>query len=155
MIDVVEPAVPRLAKRARFVLDTVIDLYRVHATHYGGVRMSNLVPADPENRTRRLMGVAGIAALFEVTPNTVGAWISRADRGELDPIPPADVEIPTARPDGQTVRGWEPSRAAEWRAWRANLPGRGWRKGRSGERRYTTHQHIGKRPGRTHKEETP
>jgi hypothetical protein len=118
--------------------------------------MSDTEFANPENRTRQLMGVADIAALFEVTPNTVGAWISRSERGELPPIPAADVEITTARPDKQTVRGWEPSRATEWRVWRANLPGRGWRKGQTGERRYTTHEHIGKRPGRTHsKGDTP
>jgi transposase-like protein len=117
--------------------------------------VNNAAPVDPENRTRHLMGVADIAALFNVTPNTVGAWISRAEHGELPPTPPADVEITTARPDGQTVRGWDPARESEWRSWKANLPGRGWRKGQTGERRYTTMQHIGRRPGRTHKEETP
>jgi hypothetical protein len=96
-----------------------------------------------------LLGVADLAKHFNVTTHTVNQWIWRAEQGELPPFPAADVEIPTARPD-QFIPGWEPNRLREIEHWRGNLPGRGWRAGKTGDVRYTTHQHVGKRPGRTH-----
>jgi hypothetical protein len=114
-------------------------------------------PADngteSATRTRRLMGVAHIAGFFGVSPVTVNRWIWGAEHNELPPTPAADVEIPTANSDVM-IRGWELCREKEWREWKANLPGRGWRKGVTGERRYTTYEHIGKRAGRTHKSES-
>jgi hypothetical protein len=107
---------------------------------------------DHTSRTRRLMGVAHIAGLFGVSPVTVNRWIWGAEHGELPTFPEPDVVIPTANSDVM-IRGWEPSREREIREWKASLPGRNWRKGLTGERRYTTMQHIGKRAGRSHKEE--
>jgi hypothetical protein len=108
---------------------------------------------ESATRTRRLMGVAHIAGFFGVSPVTVNRWIWGAEHGELPAFPEPDVVIPTANSDVM-IRGWELSREREIREWKASLPGRNWRKGVTGERRYTTYKHIGKRPGRTHKNES-
>lgn len=112
--------------------------------------MTNAEPEPTKRRTRTMMGVACLAKHFDVDPHTVNQWIWRAEQGELPEFPEADVEIPTKR-ENQFIPGWKPERLPEIEAWRKNLPGRGWRKGQTGDRRYTTHEHVGLRPGRTRK----
>jgi hypothetical protein len=64
-------------------------------------------------KTTRLAGVATVAAWFGVTPQTVTKWFRRYCGW---PVPDFDTE---------GVKGWLPEREAEWRAWKASLPGQG------------------------------
>lgn len=117
--------------------------------------MTNAVNGDAPRSARRLVSVSTVAGWFGVATNTVHKWIYK-DPADSDwpEFPPADYEIPTARPD-MFVLAWEPSREAEIRQWKAAvnaLPGRAWRKGQTGDVRYTTLQHVGKRPGRKRKD---
>ncbi|GLZ78184.1 hypothetical protein Afil01_29910 [Actinorhabdospora filicis] len=62
---------------------------------------------------KELLGVADIAAMFEVEPKTVSMW-----RLRYPGFPEPDVVI------GNTA-GWDPERAAEIRAWESRRPGQG------------------------------
>jgi hypothetical protein len=67
----------------------------------------------------RHLGVAGIAALFDVKPQTVTKWLARYDNW-----PQPDIELAPGR-NGIPDRGWLPEREQEWREWKAILPGQG------------------------------
>ena len=112
------------------------------------------LPQPSTDRPRRMLSVSSIAEMFGVVPNTVHQWIIKGNNPDLPewpPFPEADIELPTSRPDGAVSLGWDPSREPEFRAWKARLPGKGWRRGHSGDVRYTTMQHVGRRPGRKRK----
>ena len=98
--------------------------------------------AQPEVETIELMGVSTLAKHFGVTPHTVNQWMWRARRGEYPPTPKANFEIPSTAPN-QVFAGWYPERLPEWEAWRDQLPGQDWRKGQTGNTKYTTHEHVG------------
>ncbi|WP_433367877.1 hypothetical protein [Streptosporangium sp. CA-115845] len=68
----------------------------------------------------RYVGVAGVAAWFEVSPGTVTKWLDRY--AETHPYPKPDAEIGEGK---LAVKGWLPEREAEWRAWKAGRPGQG------------------------------
>jgi len=71
---------------------------------------------------KKMLGVADIAAMFDVEPKTVSMWRLRyAD------FPEPDVRI-------GDLAGWDPRRAEEIRAWASRRPGRG--------RRTTTTEHV-------------
>jgi hypothetical protein len=62
---------------------------------------------------RKMLGVADIAAMFEVEPKTVSMW-----RLRYPDFPEPDVTI-------GDLAGWDPGRAEEIRAWASRRPGRG------------------------------
>lgn len=62
---------------------------------------------------RKMLGVAGIAAMFEVEPKTVSMW-----RQRYPDFPEPDVTI-------GDLAGWDPGRVEELRAWASRRPGRG------------------------------
>jgi len=66
-----------------------------------------------ERMVKELLGVADIAAMFEVEPKTVSMW-----RLRYPGFPEPDVTI------GSTA-GWNPERAAEIQAWERRRPGQG------------------------------
>jgi hypothetical protein len=62
---------------------------------------------------KKMLGVADIAAMFEVEPKTVSMW-----RLRYPDFPEPDVTI-------GDLAGWDPGRAEELRAWASRRPGRG------------------------------
>lgn len=64
-------------------------------------------------------GVAGVAQWFGVKPETVTKWMLRHPG-----YPEPDVTISPGR-NGRPDQGWLPEREAEWREWKASLPGQG------------------------------
>lgn len=62
---------------------------------------------------KKMLGVADIAAMFEVEPKTVSMW-----RLRHPDFPEPDVTI-------GDLAGWDPGRAEELRAWASRRPGRG------------------------------
>lgn len=62
---------------------------------------------------KKMLGVANIAAMFDVEPKTVSMW-----RLRYPDFPEPDVSI-------GDLAGWDPSRAEEIRAWASRRPGRG------------------------------
>lgn len=73
----------------------------------------------------RYVGVAGVAAWFGVSPQTVTKWLDRY--AETHPTPEPDAETSEGK---NTVKGWLPEREAEWRAWADARPGHGWAAGK-------------------------
>jgi len=75
----------------------------------------------------RYLGVAGVAAWFDVQPSTVTAWLNRypVQSGD-DPLgwPAPDALIEPGQ-GGGAEKGWLPGREGEWRVWEARRPGRG------------------------------
>jgi len=66
---------------------------------------------------RRMLGVADIAAMFDVEPKTVSMW-----RQRYPDFPEPDVII-------GDLAGWDPARTEEIQAWASRRPGRGRRAG--------------------------
>lgn len=62
---------------------------------------------------KKMLGVAGIAAMFGVEPKTVSMW-----RLRYPDFPEPDVLV-------GDLAGWDPTRADEIRAWTGRRPGRG------------------------------
>jgi hypothetical protein len=62
---------------------------------------------------RKMLGVADIAAMFDVEPKTVSMW-----RLRYPDFPEPDVTI-------GDLAGWDPARADEIQAWASRRPGRG------------------------------
>jgi hypothetical protein len=91
-------------------------------------------------RPQQLMGIAELAERLGETQRTVSQWVWRAAKGELPPFP-TDTMTSTAKPD-RFIFGWKPERLPEIERWRDNLPGKGWRKGKTGESRYTTYKYV-------------
>lgn len=78
--------------------------------------------------TTQLWGVGEIGELFGVNGHTVDVWFRRygPDRSEAQiakapTFPAPDVVIGLSRP----LKGWNPNREAEIRAWHASRPGSG------------------------------
>lgn len=68
----------------------------------------------------RYVGVAGVAAWFGVSPQTVTKWLTRY--AETHPCPAPDAETGEG---SAAVKGWLPERATEWRTWAAGRPTQG------------------------------
>lgn len=62
---------------------------------------------------KKMLGVADIAAMFDVEPKTVSMW-----RLRYPDFPEPDVTI-------GDLAGWDPGRAEELQAWASRRPGRG------------------------------
>jgi hypothetical protein len=67
------------------------------------------------------LSAADIAPWFDVTAATVTKWRTR-----YPDFPAADA-VTGRGTKGRPVHGWLPERESEIRAWKASLPGQGWR----------------------------